>query len=146
MADQAASLQGKKCQKVKNTDKSPGSSYEDANTRRKPKLKDGRGPKSPEFYEALIKELNEKTFDKAAIDKNHIAEELRSGSSVLVLERTPSRRSTCRALLCLRQELTGAKNIESDYRLNLLDLTGKRSGDTSYHLRKHLSHLFRSGY
>jgi hypothetical protein len=100
-----------------------------------------------EFYKALEEELNEKPFNPVATDKSDIEEELRSGSSVLVLESTPSRRSHCRALVCLREELTGILNIKSDYRLNLKDLTGKRPGDISYYLRKsHPIDLFEIKY
>ena len=69
-------------------------------------------------------------------DKSDIEQELRSESSILVLESTPSRRSHCRALLCFRQKLSGVINIESDYCFNLKDLTGRRAGDLSHHLRK----------
>ncbi|KFY48589.1 hypothetical protein V495_01207 [Pseudogymnoascus sp. VKM F-4514 (FW-929)] len=76
-----------------------------------------------------------KPSDPVATDKSDVEQELRSGSSILVLESTPSRRSHCRALLCLRHKLTGIINIETDYRFNLKDLTGRRAGDLSHHLQ-----------
>jgi hypothetical protein len=88
------------------------------------------------WYKALADEWDAKPSDPVATDKSDIERELRSGSSILVLESTPSRRSHCRALLCLRHKLTGIINIESDYRFNLKDLTGRRAGDLSHHLRK----------
>jgi hypothetical protein len=147
VANQAGDQQRKRRQKDTSTDESAGSRCQEANTRKRQKLNGGRGPKPMEFYKALEEELNEKPFDPVAIDKSDIEEELRSGSSVLVLESTRSRRSHCRALVCLRKELTGILNIKSDYRLNLKDLTGKRSGDISYYLRKsHPIDLFKIKY
>ena len=96
----------------------------------------GRGPKPAEFYIALEEELNKRPFNPVAVDKSDIEEELQSGSSILVLESTPNKRSHCQALLCLKRELTGIPHIEPDFRLNLKDLAGKQSGDLSYHLRK----------
>jgi hypothetical protein len=81
-------------------------------------------------------ELNAKPFDSVATDQSDVENELRSGSSILVLESTPSRRSHCRALLCLRYKLTGIVNIEPVYRFKLKDLTDRRSGDLSHHLRQ----------
>lgn len=92
-------------------------------------------------YKAMAKELNAKPSDLVATDKSDIKQDLRSGSSILVLESTPSRRSHCRALLCLRQKLTSIINIESDYRFNLKDLTGIRASDLTHHLRKSLKSL-----
>jgi hypothetical protein len=106
------------------------------NSRKGQKRNRGGSPKSAEWYKAMEEELNAKPSDPVATDKSDIEQELRSGSSILVLESTPSRRSHCRALLCLRHKLTGIINIESDYRFNLKDLTGRRSGDLSHHLRK----------
>ncbi|KFY02909.1 hypothetical protein V490_00367 [Pseudogymnoascus sp. VKM F-3557] len=85
------------------------------------------------WYKALADEWDAKPSDPVATDKSDIEQELRSGSSILVLESTPSRRSHCRALLCLRHQLTGIINIESDYRFNLKDLTGRWAGDLSHH-------------
>jgi hypothetical protein len=52
-------------------------------------------------------------FDPVATDKSDVENELQSGSSILVLESTPSRRSH-RALFCLRHKLNGIVNIESE--------------------------------
>ncbi len=106
------------------------------NNRKRQKLNKVGSSRSPEWYKAMAKELNAKPSDPVATDKSDIEQELRSGSSILVLESTPSRRSHCRALLCLRHKLTGIINIESDYRFNLKDLTGTRAGDLTHHLRK----------
>jgi len=80
----------------------------------------------------MREELNAKPSDPVATDKSDIEQELRSGSSsIQVLESTPSRRSHCRALFCLRHKLSGAINIESDCRFNPKDLTERRAGDLS---------------
>ncbi|ELR03560.1 hypothetical protein GMDG_06218 [Pseudogymnoascus destructans 20631-21] len=105
------------------------------NKRKRQRLNKVGSSRSPEWYKAMVKELNAKPSDPVATDKSDIEQKLRSGSSILVLESTPSRRSHCRALLCLRQKLTGIINIESDYRFNLKDLTGTRAGDLTHHLQ-----------
>lgn len=128
--------QHKRHRKENSAEKAASSSYQEANTKKRQKHNGEGGPKSAEFYKALEEELNAKSFDPVTTDKSGIEEELQSGSSILVLESTPSRRSHCRALLCIRHKLTGIINIESDYRFNLKDLTGKRSGDLSHYLRK----------
>jgi hypothetical protein len=106
------------------------------NTRKRQKRNQGGSSKPAGWYAALIKEIDAKPFDPVATDKSDIKQELWSESSILVLESTPSRRSHCWALLCLRRKLNGIINIESDYRFNLKDLTGRRAGDLSHHLRK----------
>jgi hypothetical protein len=106
------------------------------NKRKRQRLNKVGSSRSPEWYKAMAKELIAKPSDPVATDKSDIEQELRSGSSILVLKSIPSRRSHCRALLCHRHKLTGIINIESDYRFNLKDLTGRRAGDLSHDLRK----------
>jgi hypothetical protein len=139
MADQAPDQQHRRHWKKNSAEEAASSSYQEANTRKRQKHNGECGPKSAEFYKALEEELNAKSFNLVATDKSDIEEELQLGSSILVLESTPSRRSHCRALLCLRHKLTGIINFESDYRFNLKDLISKRSGNLSHYLRK--SHL-----
>jgi hypothetical protein len=95
LANQATNQQHKRHRKENSAEEAASS-----NTRKRQKHEGG--PKSAEFYEALEEELNAKSFDPVATDKTDIEGELRSGSSILVLESTPSKRSRCRALLCLR--------------------------------------------
>jgi hypothetical protein len=118
LADQATNQQHKR-------HRNENSAEETASSNTRKKQKHEGSPKSVEFYKALEEELNVKSFDPVAMDKTDIKGELRSGSSILVLESTPSRRSHCRALLCLEHKLTGIINIELDYRFNLKDLTSK---------------------
>ncbi|KFZ00165.1 hypothetical protein V500_01153 [Pseudogymnoascus sp. VKM F-4518 (FW-2643)] len=157
MADEASNQRRKRCLADESADQSPTSWCQEVHTRNRPERDQRMSPKkvaeivetlvealnkrkrqssrSPEWYKAMAKELNAKPSDPVATDKSDIEQELRSGSSILVLESTPSRRSHCRALLCLRHKLTGIINIESDYRFNLKDLTGRRAGDLSHHLQ-----------
>lgn len=72
-------------------------------------------------------------------DREDIMEQLTSGSSILVLERTSNWRSYCRAKFCIRQLLTGRPNIECDYRFNLMDRTGQRQSDTAWYPREYRS-------
>ena len=109
---------------------------ETLNKRKRQRLNKVGSSRPAEWYKAMAKELNAKPYDPDATDKSDIEQWLQSGSSILVLKSTPSRRSHCRALLCLRHKLTGIINIESDYRFNLKDLTGTRAGDLTHHLRK----------
>lgn len=90
MADQAADQQRKRCQRDKSADEPAGSSCQEANTGKRQKLNGGGGASPPEFYIALREELNKRPFDPVASDKSDIQEELRSGSSVMVLESTPA--------------------------------------------------------
>ncbi|KFZ19985.1 hypothetical protein V501_00365 [Pseudogymnoascus sp. VKM F-4519 (FW-2642)] len=157
MADEASNQRLKRCLADESADQSPTSWCQGVRTRNRPERDQRMSPKkvaeivetlvealnkrkrqssrSPEWYKAMAKELNAKPSDPVATDKSDIEQKLRSGSSILVLESTPSRRSHCRALLCLRQKLTGIINIESDYQFNLKDLTGTRAGDSTHHLR-----------
>ncbi|KAH8749426.1 hypothetical protein BGZ57DRAFT_710906, partial [Hyaloscypha finlandica] len=54
----------------------------------------------------------------------------------LVLEFTKSWKSHCRARFCIPRERWEKPNVESEYRLNLKNLTGERSGPISYYRRK----------
>ncbi|KAE9365414.1 hypothetical protein N431DRAFT_496510 [Stipitochalara longipes BDJ] len=65
--------------------------------------------------------------DEVALDRGDIERELHSGDSVFILESTASWQSHCRARFCLPRELRGRPNIESEYRLNLKDIAGKRT-------------------
>jgi hypothetical protein len=65
------------------------------NTRKRQRRNKGGSSKSAEWYKAMADELNAKPSDPVATDKSDIEQELLSGSSILVLESTPSRRSHC---------------------------------------------------
>jgi len=123
MADQAADQQHKRSRKDKSTDESADSSCGEENTRK-------RLTRAELLLD--LEELDKTPFDPVAFDKSDIEKQLRSGSSILVLERTRTNRSHCRALSCLERELTGIPNIRSDYRLNLIDLTGQRFQPNRY--------------
>ncbi|KFX96303.1 hypothetical protein O988_05384 [Pseudogymnoascus sp. VKM F-3808] len=163
MADEASNQRRKRCLADESADQSPTSWCQEVRTRNRPEGDHRMSPKKVAaivetlvealnkrkrqklnkvgisrpagWYKALADEWDAKPSDPMATDKSDIEQELRSGSSILVLEHTPSRRSHCRALLCLRHKLTGIINIESDYRFNLKDLTGRRAGDSSHHLQ-----------
>jgi hypothetical protein len=121
MADQAADQQHKRSRKDMSTDESADSTCGEENTRKRNTKK---RLTCAELYFDLEEEQDETLSDPVAVDKSDIEEQLRSGSSILVIERTPSNRSHCRALLYLNREVTGIPNIESDYRLDLMVLTG----------------------
>jgi hypothetical protein len=65
--------------------------------------------------------------DLVVLDREEIERQLRSGAAVLVLEDTETWQSHCRARFCLPRELRGRPNITSKYRLNLKDVTGRRT-------------------
>lgn len=124
----------KRLRDYESADISAGSNYQDALTWQK---HSGGGVSSfAESHQRMKEELGVKPFDPVATDKVNIEEELRSGSSVLILERTQDGGGYCRARFCLRQKLIGIISIESDYRFNVKDLTGKRSVDLTHYLRK----------
>jgi len=62
--------------------------------------------------------------DPVTLDRTEIEEQLRSGHSVFVLERTQTWQSHCRARFCIPKEWSGKPNIQSPYRLNLKGVTG----------------------
>jgi hypothetical protein len=74
--------------------------------------------------------------DPVALDRKEVEQQLHSGASIFVLERTKSWRSYCRARFCIPREWRGRPTIESAYRLNLKDRTGERSGQMPHYLRK----------
>jgi hypothetical protein len=74
--------------------------------------------------------------DLVALDRKDIERQPQSGASILVLEFTTSWKSHCRARFCIPRERWEKPNIESEYRINLKDLTGERSGPISYYRRK----------
>ena len=75
--------------------------------------------------------------DIIELDRQDIMEQLSSGSSILVLETTSNWRSYCRANFCVPQILRGRPNIECDYRFNLMDRTGQRSGARAWYSREY---------
>lgn len=89
--------------------------------------------------EEIKEEERGKTVDELIeADKKDIENQLQSNSSVLILESSSTWRAHCRALFCIPRGLRKRPNIESDFRFNLLDLTGMRTGNVSYYTRKSL--------
>jgi hypothetical protein len=75
--------------------------------------------------------------DIIELDRADIKEQLASGSSILVLEETSNWRSYCRANFCIPQLIRSRPNIECDYRFNLMDRTGQRSGARAWYSREY---------
>jgi len=67
-------------------------------------------------------------MEQVSSTREVIEDELESGTSFLVLEDVPNKRSHCRAVDCLPWQLTGRPNIVSYFRFNLKDFTGRHYG------------------
>jgi hypothetical protein len=94
-----------------------------------------------EAFKRIEEETEEriKHYDPVVEDRMEIEQQLQSGAAVFVLECSKSRNSHCRAQFCLPNELRGIPKIESNYRLNLKDSTGQRTGHLPHWRREMLS-------
>lgn len=84
------------------------------------KSNDAEDSLPPSKFERISKNPIEKAF----ADKAHIERMLRSGSFAIVLQIVSSISSHCRAWSCLPTKVSGKPNIRSDYRFNVMSLSG----------------------
>jgi hypothetical protein len=68
--------------------------------------------------------ISKNPIEKAFSDKTHIERKLRSGSFAIVLQTVSSKSSHCRAWNCLPNKVSGRPNIRSDFRFNVMSLSG----------------------